>query len=50
MENPFCNDSNDLLVLGGKDLADTAVINTVRQIEHLGQKQYHTYVNERLVN
>ena len=32
------------------DLTDPAVINTVRQVEKLGQEQYHTYVNGRLVN
>lgn len=31
-------------------MADPAVINTVRHIEKLGQEQYDTYVNERLVN
>ena len=48
--NPFCDDRSDLLVLDSRDLTDPAVINTVRQIEKLGQEQYHTYVNERLVN
>lgn len=46
----FCDDGNDLLVLNSRDLADPAVINTVHQIEKLGQEQYHTYVSERLVN
>ena len=50
MGNPFCDDSSDLLVLDSRDLADPAVINTVRQIEKLGQEQYNTYVDERLVN
>ena len=50
MGNPFCDDSSDLLVLDSRDLADQAVINTVRQIEKLGQEQYNTYVDERLVN
>ncbi len=39
MGNPFCDDKKDLLVLDSKDLADSAMINTVRQIEKLGQKQ-----------
>jgi hypothetical protein len=50
MGNPFSDDSKDLLVLDSRDLADPAVINTLRQIEKLGQEQYDTYVNERLVN
>ncbi len=50
MGNPFCDDSKDLLVLDNRDLADPAIITTVRQIEKLGQEQYETFVNERLVN
>src|SRR5688572_10589540 len=48
--NPFIDDSNDLLVLDSGDLADPAVINTMRNIGKTGQKQYETFVNERLVN
>ncbi|KAG7157315.1 Filamentous hemagglutinin-like 3 [Homarus americanus] len=40
--NLFYEDGNGLLVLDGRDLADAAVINTVRQIEKLGQGQYDT--------
>ena len=51
MGNPFCEKSAvNLLVLDTRDLADTAVIDTVNQIENLGQEQYETYVSERLVN
>lgn len=51
MGNPFCEKSSvDLLVLDTRDLADAAVIDTVNQIEKLGQDQYDTYVSERLVN
>ena len=42
MGNPFCENSSDLLVLDTRDLADAAVINTVNQIEKLGQEQYET--------
>ena len=48
--NPFCENSSDLLVLDTRDLADTAVIDTLKQIEKLGQDQYDAYVSERLVN
>ena len=37
----------DLLVLDSRHLA---VINTVREIEKLGQEQHDSYVHERLVN
>ena len=50
MGNPFCDDSKDLLVLDSRDLADPAVINTVRQIEKLGQEQHDSYVLEILIN
>ena len=50
MGNPFAENSKDLLVLDCRDLADPAVIDTLRQIKSLGQEQYDTYVNERLVN
>ena len=33
-----------------RDLADPAVIDTLRQIKSLGQEHYDKYVNERLVN
>ena len=50
MGNPFCDDSKDLLVLDSRDLADSAVINTVRQIEKLGQEQHDSFVHEILIN
>ena len=50
MGNPFAENSKDLLVLDSRDLADPVVIDTLRHIKHLGQEQYDTYVDERLVN
>ena len=50
MGNPFAENSKDLLVLDSRDLADPAVIDTLRRIKSLGQEQYDTYVNECLVN
>ena len=41
---------SDLLVLNSRDVVDTAVADTVRQMEKLGVEQYETYVEERLVN
>ena len=49
MGNSFAENSNDLLVLDSRDLADPAVIGMLCQIKSLGQEQYDTYVNERLV-
>ncbi len=37
------------LVLDSRDLADTAIVDTLNQIEKLGQDQYEDYVSERLV-
>ena len=48
MGNPFAENSNDLLVLDNIDLADSAVIDAVRNTEALGQDQYD--VNGRLVD
>ena len=50
MGNPSTEDSSDLLALDSRDIADPAVIDTVRQIEKLGEEQYDTYVKERLVS
>ena len=44
MGNPFCELSSEyLLVLDTRDLADAAVIDTLNQIEKLGQDWYDTY-------
>ena len=48
--NPFCEHSSNLLVLDSRDLADAAVIDTLNQIEKLGQDQYEAYVSERLIH
>jgi len=50
MGNPFADYSSDLLVLNTRDVMDTAVADTVRQIQKLGLDQYEAYVKERLVN
>ena len=49
MGNPFADKSGDLLVLDSRDLADSAICDTVRAIEKLGQQQYNTYVTERML-
>ena len=40
MGNLSCDDSKDRLVLDSRDLADPVIINTVHQIEKLGQEQH----------
>ena len=50
MENPFTDDSNDLLVLDPEIWLYTLVINSMRNLEQTGQKQYETFVKECLVN
>lgn len=50
MGNPFTEDSSDLLTLDSRDIADAAVIETVYQIEKLGEEQYNAYVKQRLVS
>lgn len=50
MGNPFRENSSYFLVLDTRNVAEAAVINTVNQIEELGQDKYYTYVSERLVH
>ena len=49
MDNPFTETTSDLIVLETRDIADPAVIESMRQIEKLGTDQYELYVQERLV-
>ena len=48
--NPFAQYSSDLLVLKSRDVVDTAVAETVRQMKKLELELYETDVEERLVN
>ena len=50
MGNPFLEQSDDLLVLDSRDVADKRVGETVRQIEQVGRDKYSTFVAERLDN
>ena len=50
MGNLFTEDSSDLLTLDSRDIADAAVIDTVPQIEKLGEEQYDAYLKEQLVS
>ena len=46
---PFAEQSEDLLALDTKDIADPSVVQTVRQIKKSGQDMYRQFVEERLV-
>ena len=46
MGNPFLD--KDMLVLDTRDILDPSVGETVLKAEKLGEKQYHTFVEERL--
>ncbi len=48
MGNPFLDDSEELLVIDTRDVMDTAVAETVRKVESLGEEQYKRFVGERL--
>lgn len=48
MSNPFSDYSGDLLVIDSRDIADERVIETMRNIERVGQEQYSVFVSERL--
>jgi len=47
--NPFLETGSELLVLDTHDIAEKSVVDTLYHIEELGQKQYDTFVKERLV-
>ena len=49
MNNHFQKRSTDLLVHDTNDLADEAIIDTLNQIEQLGQYQYDAYEAKHLL-
>ena len=50
MGNPLLGQSDDLLMLDSRDVADKRVGKTVRQIEQVWRDKYGTFVAERLDN
>ena len=48
MGNPFLEDNGDLLTLDTKIIMSKEVIQTINTIEENGQKQYNTFLSERL--
>ena len=49
MGNPFMEESEDLLVLHSRDVADPAIVQIVREIEKTGQDQYDQYMTEQVI-
>jgi hypothetical protein len=43
MDNPFPDDTPELLMLDTRDVIDESVVNTVRTVEALGKDQYNNY-------
>ena len=41
--NPFLNDTQELLTLDTQDVVSDSVVNTIRNIELIGKKQYNDY-------
>lgn len=48
--NPFEEESQDLLVLDTKEIADPAAVNTVRDAKKIGQKQFDAFAKECLID
>ena len=48
--NPFRETSRDLLVLDTRDLADQSAVETLYKLADTGTKQYHNFVQDRLVD
>ena len=48
MGNPLMEESEDLLVLDSRDVADPAIVQTVGEIEKTGQDQYK-YISRRVI-
>ena len=47
--NPFEEESEDLLVLDSKQIADPSVVEAVRKTHKIGQQQFQTFTKECLV-
>ena len=48
MDNPFDEDSLDLLVLDTRDIVDQRVIDAVRKVQHVGKDNFASLVNDRI--
>ena len=47
--NPFEEESEDLLVLDSKDIADASAVEAVKKAHKIGQQQFQTFTKECLV-
>jgi hypothetical protein len=50
LDNPFAEDSMDLVVLDTKKIADLATVETVRNVKRIGQEQFQAFTKKCLVN
>ena len=48
--NPFEEESQDLLVLDTKEIADATVVETVRSVKRIGQEQFDAFTKECLID
>ena len=49
LENPFEEESTDLISLVSKDVADPAMKASVKRIKEIGKNQYEAFIKERLM-
>ena len=47
--NPFEETSGDLLVLDSKEIADHAAVDTIQNVQKIGQQQFQGFIKECLV-
>ena len=47
--SPFEEESEDLLVLASKEIADPSAVEAVRKAHEIGQQQFQTFTKECLV-
>ena len=48
--NPFKEESQDLIVLDSKELADPAVVNTIRSVKSIGQNQFQDFSKKCIID
>ena len=48
--NPFEEESTDVLILDSKEIADPAVVETIQNVQRLGQEQFQAFIKECLVD
>ena len=48
--NPFEEESTDVLVLDSKEIADRTAIETIQNVQRIGQEQFQAFTKECLVD